>query len=226
MARSRRSDRIAVGDVVVDETIYPRGSVNLLHIKRLQDAIDGGAILPPVIVERGTNRLVDGRHRLGAYLAKELAEISCEFRVYDTEADLFADAVRLNAEHGAPLTYYDVKLSVLRLEELGYTRDRISGVVRLQIEKVEDIVRGSAVSTTTGLPIALKGGLRHKMGQPLSELQQQAMRKYSGGNVVHYIRQLIALLENDLWPGESVSAKTEMDRLVARWLARTDREAA
>lgn len=220
MARSRRPDRIAIGEIVLDESIYPRGSVNLLHIKRLQEALDGGAVLPPVIVERGTNRLVDGRHRYGAHHAKELAEIACEFRVYDTEADLFADAIRLNAEHGIPLTYYDVKMSILRLQELGYTQDRISEAVRIRIDKVEDIIRGAGVSVTTGQPIAIKGGLRHKAGQPLTDRQQEAMRHYAGGNVVFYIRQLINLLENDLWPAESVSVKSEMDRLLGYWVAR------
>lgn len=220
MARTRRADSISLGNIIVDETIYPRASVNALHVKRLQDAIDAGAELPPIIVERSTNRLVDGRHRYGAYTAKEIAEIACEFRVYDSEADLFADAIRLNAEHGIPLTYYDVRLSILRLRDLGYTEERISNAVRMNIDKVSDAIRGAGISTTTGQPIAIKGGLRHKNGQPISDVQQQAMRRYAGGNVVFYVRQLILLLENDLWPAESVSAKTEMDRLVGRWVER------
>jgi hypothetical protein len=220
MARSRRSDSISLGAIVIDESIYPRGSVNQLHIRRLQDALDGGATFPPVVVERGSNRLVDGRHRYGAYQAKEILDVPCEFRVWDSEADLFADAVRLNAEHGQALTYYDVKLSILRLQQLGYTQDRIGAVVRMTIEKVENIIRGSAHSATTGEPIALKGGLRHKSGQALTDQQQQAMRKYAGGNVVFYVHQLITVLENDLWPAENVTAKTEMDRLVNRWVAR------
>ncbi|MFF2012633.1 ParB/RepB/Spo0J family partition protein [Streptomyces sp. NPDC058195] len=62
--------------------------------------------LPPVVVHRPTMRLVDGLHRVQAALLR--GEDSIEVRYVDgTAEDAFVLAVRLNAEHGMPLSRRD-----------------------------------------------------------------------------------------------------------------------
>jgi len=216
MARSRQQT-IPVEDVVIDEALYPRKGINPLHVTRLIEVINAGATLPPILIEQGTNRLVDGAHRLEAFKRREMTHIPFEARVYSSEADLFAEAVRLNAEHGVPLTSYDLKEAIRRLSQMGYTKDQISGAVRMTVQKIEDLQKGFA-SDTTGQPIALKGGLSHKRGQTLTPQQTQTIRRYGGGQAVFYTNQLIMLLENDLWPHENIAAKTQMDKLARLWL--------
>jgi hypothetical protein len=224
VAQSARQT-VPVLDVVIDEALYPRSGLNEFLVNRLIGSLEAGAVFPPIVIERVTNRLVDGRHRLEVHRRKEIADIAAESRVYNSEADLFAEAVRINAEHGQPLTHYDLKDSILRLERMGYSRDKISVAVKMTPDKVADIIRNSAHSET-GEPVALKGGLRHMRGQSLNDAQAATVKRYAGGQAVFYVKQLLMLLDNNLWPTESPSIRTEMDKLVDRWLARYPRDEA
>ena len=58
---------IEISAIVWDSTIYPRDKWNTSTIERYADAIKAGAQFPPVVVEQGTNRLLDGKHRTEAH---------------------------------------------------------------------------------------------------------------------------------------------------------------
>lgn len=62
--------------------------------------------LPPVVVHRPTMRLVDGLHRLRAAVQRGEDHIEVRYVEGSTE-DAFVLAVRLNAEHGMPLSRRD-----------------------------------------------------------------------------------------------------------------------
>lgn len=201
--------------IVVDETLYPRRTVLDFRVNRLRDALAIGTKFPPIVIESVTHRLVDGRHRMLAYEAAEIDQVEAVERVYSSEADLFADAVRLNAEHGEPLDYYAIKTAVARLQEFGYSREQIGEVVRLPIARIDSIVKGFAV-TESGDALALKGGLGHLANQSLDKRQQAAVSRYGGGQATFYANQLSLLLMNDLWP-KSKSFRGAMEKLVALW---------
>jgi len=71
---------IAIDDVVLDAAIYPRGSVSSVVVSRYAEAYDADEPLPPIVLEVGTRRLLDGRHRLGALrqLGRTHAEVRWE----------------------------------------------------------------------------------------------------------------------------------------------------
>jgi ParB-like chromosome segregation protein Spo0J len=209
---------IALNKIVLDEAIYPRSGVSEFNVGRLISAIKTGVKLPPLIVEASTFRLVDGRHRYEAFKRQEIAKVSVEQKVYSTEADLFADAVRYNIGHGEPLDQYSVRSAIVRLEKYGYSRERISDVVRLPVDALEKIERGLAANES-GEPIALKGGLNHMAGSVLNPAQLEVNRHYSGAKASFHARQLGDLLQNDMWPMRSESFAREMDRVVKLWTA-------
>lgn len=188
------------------------------------DAFDAGAKFPPPVIESGTNRLVDGRHRYEVYRSRGIREIDVVQKKYLNETELFADAVRLNTAHGYSLTSYDIRVAIARLEAEGFKREKISEVVRIPVVKIEEIIKGFA-HNVSGEPIALKGGLRHKAGETLSIPQVSALKRYGGHSAVFYIHQIISLLENDLWPKESNTFVEAMNRLTALWLASTQSDA-
>ena len=208
--------RVAISKIVVDESIYPRSSVSEFEVRRLLAALATGATFPPLLIEAKTMRLVDGRLRLEAYRANKTKTAEVVEKVYASEADLFADAVRANIAHGLALDQYQIRSAIIRLERYGYQRDQISEVVRLPVEAIEKIERGFA-QTQQGEPIALKGGLSHLRGQTLDDEQIEVNRHYGGPKAVFYVRQIIALLEQDMWPVKSVMFVSEMDRLTALW---------
>jgi len=58
---------IELSGIVYDAKIYPREKWSSHTVKVYVDALKGGAEFPPIILEEGTNRLIDGVHRWKAY---------------------------------------------------------------------------------------------------------------------------------------------------------------
>lgn len=210
--------KLKLADIVIDESIYPRTQVNQYNVQRMVHAHKSGVTFPPLVVEGGTHRLVDGRHRYETFKREGLKSVTVTEKSYTSEADLYADAVRLNVGHGEPLDQYSVRSAIAKLTEYGYARDAISDVVRIPVEHLDKIVKGFA-ATPAGQPVALKGGLRHMGGQTLNEQQMEVNRSYAGGKATFYARQVADLLAADLWPHDSQSFVEQMDRLVDLWLA-------
>ncbi|MFB9451991.1 ParB N-terminal domain-containing protein [Dactylosporangium vinaceum] len=74
------------------------------------------ARLPPILVHRGTMRVIDGMHRLAA--ARLRGEAVIEVLFFDgSEADAFVLAVRLNISHGRPLALEDRTAAAQRIIE-------------------------------------------------------------------------------------------------------------
>ena len=210
--------KLKLTDIVIDESIYPRTQVNLYAVQRMVHAYESGAKFPPLVVEASTRRLVDGRHRYEMFKRKGATKVDVAEKAYPSEADLYADAVRLNIGHGQTLDQYSVRAAVAKLIEYGYERAAISEVVRVPVDHLETIVKGFAAAPT-GQPVALKGGLRHMAGQSLSQEQITVNRSYAGGKATFYARQVADLLASDLWPRESEGFAAQMDRLVELWAA-------
>ncbi|MFJ8958948.1 ParB/RepB/Spo0J family partition protein [Lentzea sp. NPDC102401] len=70
--------------------------------------------LPPIVVHRPTMRVVDGMHRVRAALLRGDDRIAVRF-VDLPEEDLFLLAVRLNADHGMPLSPADRRAAAVRI---------------------------------------------------------------------------------------------------------------
>ena len=214
-----------LSDIKIDDAIYPRNGVDHFHVGRLIDAIETGAKFPPLVIEAGTHRLVDGRHRYEAMTAKDIKSTKVIEKTYANDADLFADAARLNIDHGLKLSNFDIKHVIARLEDFGFTRDKIGDIVRTPMTKIEEIARGFA-SGPAGEAVALKGGLHHKKGMKLTERQVEVNRHYAGGKPVFYVNQIIALLESDLWPRDNTNFVEAMGKLVILWHQLTTKNAA
>ncbi|AHH18290.1 putative regulatory protein [Nocardia nova SH22a] len=81
------------------------------HVRLLAEA---GSSLPPIVVHRSSMKLIDGSHRLAAAGMRGESEIAV--RYFDgSESDAFVLAVRLNVEHGLPLSLADRKAAAARL---------------------------------------------------------------------------------------------------------------
>jgi hypothetical protein len=227
--------KLALDRIVNDPRIYPREKINPFHVNRLRLAFEAGAKFPSPVIETGTNRLVDGWHRVEMWRQQGITEIVVTVKSYASEADLFADAVRLNIGHGEALDGYSVKNAIIRLQEYGFERDKISEIVRLPIARIDDIERGFAYAASSSKsatvaspgaapsepaepprPIALKGGLDHLGGCKLTERQIEVNKHYAGPKAVFFVRQICDLLVNDMWP-DTPTFCGEMDRLVGLW---------
>jgi hypothetical protein len=178
--------------LIFDPELYPRKNFDSQNITRLKDAIACGEDLPPIIVCEQSMRIVDGVHRWKAYQAMKAEEVPVEFRHYDTEADLFIEAVRLNAAHGSRLDGWDQTRCIHRAEELKITSDDIAAALRLPVDKAEKIRLARTAFDNKGKPVELKRDyVRKYQGRKIGKRAREAMEKSQGFPVVFHAEQIL-----------------------------------
>jgi hypothetical protein len=133
---------ILLADVVEDLTVYPRHDINSSNVTQLADALRAGAQLPPPILEKDSLRIVDGVHRIRAYLKVlgDEGKVRVELREYADDTELFEDAARLNRQHGQKLQSRDVTKVALRLHEADRDVEQIAMVLSVPPSKIEKIL--------------------------------------------------------------------------------------
>lgn len=93
-----------VNDVIFDVSIYPRAQWNARTVERYAEAIQAGETLPPIILEAGTGRLLDGVHRWKAH--QQVGADTIEVEEHEVPAGVPAKlyAASLSARHGDRMT--------------------------------------------------------------------------------------------------------------------------
>ena len=91
---------LAVDKIIRDEAIFPRDKLDQDAVLRYRDAYELGETLPALIVEKGTNLLLDGWHRHSAQieLGHQMAEV--EFHVIPNDVPALLYAAGLASRHG------------------------------------------------------------------------------------------------------------------------------
>lgn len=205
-------DMVKVGELVIDYGILPRAAVNFAHVGTLKNAALAGEGFPPIIAERSTKRVVDGLHRYTMYaqLYGEEHEVEVEFRDFADEKELWLTAVEANATHGLAYSTYDRRRILVEAEKRGISREVISSVIRMPVEKADKkIVDGSAfVKTPTGgrERVPLRTGLKPLAGHFLNKKQEEA-NKTAAMKAEYHCKALIALLRAGLLSFGSKAAK-------------------
>jgi ParB-like chromosome segregation protein Spo0J len=132
--------RYAGPDTGTDTEWVPVAELDLSHSPRsegengehIRVLAESQAELPPIVVQRGTRRVIDGVHRVRA--ARLRGEAVIRARWFDgDDASAFVLAVRLNVRHGLPLSLADRKAAGTRIlcEQEGWSNRAIASAVGL-----------------------------------------------------------------------------------------------
>jgi ParB-like chromosome segregation protein Spo0J len=187
--------------LVQDTTIYPRRLVDESHVRNLARAIRAGAVLPPVIVERRTNRIVDGIHRTRAFRAVygDRADVPVEYRTYRDDAALLQDAVALNSSHGRPLGSADQTRAAHLLLAAGVAEERIAVTMGTTVDHVQRLLL--RVVIVDDEPRPAKPSLWPPKGEAprhITPQQEQVHRSANGWRHAQTIQSLIRELDAGL----------------------------
>ena len=98
-----------------EPAIYPRSKWNTSTVDRYSDAMLSGDVFPAIIIEEGTNRLLDGKHRMLAYERAEILDVPVEIRKVPDGMNAKHYAATLSSRHGDRMSNADLK--GLALEE-------------------------------------------------------------------------------------------------------------
>jgi hypothetical protein len=176
------------------------------HIKQMCDALEGGTTLPPIVVERKTNRIVDGVHRYQAALRRGAKRIDCELKTYKSEVDLFREAVMLNTGVGLKLGTDDTLKVISIAERLSLKELDICSMLRTSIAHLRTIKPrfGTVEETIEGVKqlrrVPLKGSIRHLAGEKLTAGQAKAIESAPGQTYLLHVRQLLDACRFNLLP--------------------------
>ncbi|MDQ0596079.1 lambda repressor-like predicted transcriptional regulator [Streptomyces canus] len=132
--------RYAGSDTGTDTEWIPIAALDLSHSPRsagengehIRVLAESQADLPPIVVQRGTHRVIDGAHRVRA--AQLRGEETIRAHWFDgDDASAFVLAVRLNVRHGLPLSLADRKAAGTRIlcEQEGWSNRAIASSVGL-----------------------------------------------------------------------------------------------
>lgn len=202
--------RMKAAELILDFELYPRNNVDSHNVRNLVDALAAGAELPPVVSDKKSKRVVDGFHRTRATLQHfgPDAEIDVIEKSYKDEGEMFLDAMRYNAQHGAKLDPCDRTHCVIIAERLHIPLDAVAGVLHMPVDKL-GALRQDRTAKSHGLSVPIKQTIKHMAGKKLNERQVQANDRLSGMNQSFYANQLIELLESKM-------LNTEDEKLMQR----------
>ena len=190
--------KIKIAKLVMDYNIYPREHLNPYHVEELVEALKAGTKLPPIRVDKTTLKVIDGWHRIEAVRKTDgdTAKIEAEAITYGSVAEMFQDAIRLNASHGKSLSTMDEAHCLAKAQEFHIEQAVIATLLNITTERAVEIVSNRLATSDTG-SIALKGSTAHLAGKRLTQEQANYNRKAGGLNQSFYINQVIAMLESD-----------------------------
>lgn len=193
---------LKLNSLVFDESVYPRCNVDEMHVRSMMHAMEGGIEMPPILVERKTNRIVDGVHRYHAALRSGHKTIRGVLKTYASEKELFKDAVAGNVGVGLKLGTDDSLRVIDLATKLGFKEIDQAAMLRTSIAHLRALApRFATVNEASELRrIPLKASCRHFAGEKISKKQAEAMEGAPGNSYLLLTNQLVSALLNDLLP--------------------------
>ena len=207
-----KAQKIKIETLVLDYNIYPRTEVDSVVVTDLVSAMEAGVVLPPILVDEESNKVVDGFHRVTGYKRAKIDEIEVIYKTYESDADLYLDAVACNAKHGRKLSRYDQIRIITQAEVLQISPEVIATALNITVERAEGLkIKKTAAVGKKIVPI--KQTLWHLAGRKITQKQVDGNTRAGGMNPLFYINQVINLIENDLIDWENIKVVDALMRL-------------
>lgn len=130
-------------EIRLDADIWPRSREDRETVDRYAEIFDE---TPPIAVQKGTGKLIDGWHRFYAASKLGLREVEVE-EVEVSDNLLYADAVRRNLKHGLPLKRQEREKAILKLEKDGLSLREIADILGCHYASVSRILKAAKAET-------------------------------------------------------------------------------
>jgi len=129
------TENMNVKNVKYEEKVYPRTQWKTDTVNRYVDALESGDVFPPIIVEKESDLLLDGKHRLEAH--KKAGRETIEVQKVDVPEGMTKKyfAATLSAKHGDRLSNADIKQIAIEEFEADPTLDATEWGKKLGVSK-------------------------------------------------------------------------------------------
>lgn len=127
-----------IADLVMDWRLYPRKEVDHNVVNNYANAMLAGSAFPSVKIGifSGKKIIVDGVHRVSARKQLKIEYIGCAVMNFDSEAMLFAEAVRLNSGHGKSFTEVELDANIRKLKKYKFDVNEIQSIVHVPASEI------------------------------------------------------------------------------------------
>ena len=205
-----------VSGLIEERKLFPRASKSSNLVRQFAEALRAGVVLPPIVAERETSRIVDGFHRVAAHrkVYGPEALVDVVERDYADEGEMFLDAMRLNSAHGSRLAPYDQLRCIGIAQGLSIDPARVAGALSVTPSYLGELSsRRLGTELATRSPVPLKRTIEHMRGRPLTTAQMEANQKLGGQSQGFYLNQINLLVENGLLDLEDSRVRDGLRRL-------------
>lgn len=216
---------IALADVVFDEDIYPRSEWSQSTVDRYVEALAAGDRFPPIVLERGTNRLLDGMHRARAHRAADADRIEVEYHDVPTGVPPKLYAASLSTKHGDRITREDLRELAREIarENPDYSLEtiaRYSGVTRQTVGKwVGDITERRRLIRRVRSVLLTRAGYSNRAAAEVLGCAESVVREDVKADISAHLAEdvLAEALEDMPAVCEEAAEAVREDRLFATW---------
>jgi hypothetical protein len=134
-------------ELVWDLNLYPRKMCDRKVVENYARALKAGCTFPNIKVGllNGEKVIVDGVHRVKSRERLKIEYAACAELPFTSGAELFAEAVRCNSDHGKGFTHEDLQWSIKRLQKFKF---RVSDIMALVHVPASEIYREAAAPIT------------------------------------------------------------------------------
>lgn len=219
--------QLAVSEVVYDQSIYPRAEWSQATVNRYAEAIEAGDEFPPIVLEKGTNRLLDGMHRLQAHkqaLKDSIAAVWMDIPE-GVPAKLFAAS--LSAKHGDRVKGDELRQIAREIAESNPDYDlktiaKYASVTRQTVSKwVGDIVEHRIeVRKLKALLLSKSGWSMRQIGDELGVNASTVLRDVNDDILQQITEDLLREAASEL-PStidvEQIVEEIRQERIFAQW---------
>jgi hypothetical protein len=129
---------LKIADLIMDWKLYPRKEIDHVVAEKYAAAMRTGSVFPPIRIGllNGKSIIVDGVHRVTARKLLNIEYMDAVVERFDSEADLFAEAVRLNAGHGKTFTDVELRENIKRLQKYKFSVKDIQTIVSVPASEI------------------------------------------------------------------------------------------
>jgi len=134
---------VPISELVIDlreeTTLYPRNKVDPKHERDLARMLGLGIVLPPILVDERTKRVVDGVHRVGAHRLQGRLEIAADVKDYADERAMFVEAMTIGSDDKLALNSSDKVRCCQIAERLGIEDTTLAQALALSFSHLRAI---------------------------------------------------------------------------------------
>lgn len=193
-------EQVPAASLIFDTTFYPRHVVDEQTVSEYKQSLRAGNELPPLLADRKTRTLVDGKHRLAAWVGVKGNDtlVPVIFRDYPDEKAMFMEAVEINARHGRRLTPFDKTRCFVLGQQFGITHEIMAKILSVTEGKLHQIEVHRIARDEGGNLVPVKEPFQGFAQKEISPAQIQIQRHVGGMSLTYCINQVMLFLEADI----------------------------